>query len=504
MQHKKYSEVLNAFAGHKVLVIGDFILDVYLEGASCRLSPEAPVPVVNVRKKTVLAGGAGNTACNLAALGARVTCCTVLGDDADGRRAMTLLNDAGIDTGAVVMDSGRETIVKTRIIAEPHHNITRFDTGNETPISSEAEATCVWYIKAFAATFDAVVISDYDKGMVTDKVLEALSAVRKDCRYVAVDSKRLAFFQPLRASMVKPNYAEAIALIGDHADIEERALRIAHIAPSLYEQTASDIIAVTLDHEGAVIVEKGDVIHRAQAHRVSLPFVAGAGDTYLGAFVLAALSGASVPVCAELASRAASIAVRKENTGKCTWEELKDQVKDPEKIGHALSALARQCERYRAEGKRIIFTNGCFDILHRGHVSYLNDARALGDVLIVAVNTDQSIRRLKGPSRPVNILKDRMSVLAALHAVDHLIPFGVKHDDTPAELIRSLKPHVFVKGEDYAGQPLPEAQALEAVGCEIVFLPFVPDQSTTRMIARIHEQAGLLNHREPGAYVARL
>jgi len=494
MHSKKYNRVLQAFAGRNVLVIGDFMIDIFLEGISSRLSPEAPVPVVNVRKETVLAGGAGNTACNLAALGARVTCCTVLGDDAEAIRAMTLMKEAGVNTAAVVIDTPRQTIVKTRIVAEPHHNIARFDRGTETRISDQAETICTSYIREFGPRFDAIVISDYDKGMITGNVLRALCDIRSRCPYVAVDSKRLTFFQPLRASMAKPNYAEAVALAGNHTDVKDRILRITQIAHDLCECTGAHTVAVTLDREGSLILENGRVVCRVQAHRIALPFVAGAGDTYISAFVLAALAGAPVTVCAELASQAACIAVSQQHTGRCTWDELKDRVGGSDKVSHTVASLVRQCDRYRAEGRRIVFTNGCFDILHRGHVSYLNDARTLGDVLIVAVNTDESIRRLKGPSRPINTLGDRMSVLAALHAVDHIIPFGAKQNDMPATLITAIRPDVFVKGEDYAGHPLPEAPALASVGCETIFLPFIPDQSTTRTIARIHEQITLADN----------
>jgi len=504
MQNKALSPIVDGFTTRSVLVIGDFILDVYLEGTSHRLSPEAPVPVVDVQGKTMLAGGAGNTAANLAALGARVTFCTVLGGDAEGRHALLLLNAAGVDTQSVIVDDGRQTIVKTRVLADHQQHMIRFDAGDETAIGGEAEETLVQYIRDFAPAFNAVIVSDYNKGVVTGRVLRALCEVRPYCSYVAVDSKRLPFFRPLRPCMAKPNYLEAVALAGEKPRGKNRLAQIARMCRRLYTQTGADIVAVTMDSDGSVLLDHNSMFHHERAMQVQLSCVSGAGDTYISAFALAALADASPADCAYVASCAAGIAVAKANTAHCTGQELKEHMGGAGKVACSVEALARRCDKYRAEGKRIVFTNGCFDILHHGHVSYLNAARTRGDVLIVAVNTDDSIRRLKGSSRPINNLNDRLNVLAALQAVDHLVAFGDVYDDTPAGLIRALRPHVFAKGEDYAHVALPEAEALYTVGCEVQFIPLVPDRSTTKIIERIHLDQEALNTHDQEAYVEGL
>ncbi|MBT1708164.1 adenylyltransferase/cytidyltransferase family protein [Fulvivirgaceae bacterium PWU5] len=485
LTHDTYASIINTYSTRKVLVIGDFILDVYLHGTSRRLSPEAPVPIVDIARKATYPGGAGNTACNLAMLGAAVTLCTVVGEDDDGRHARTLLQDLGIATDGVLQTSQRHTIIKTRVVCD-RHTITRFDSGTETPIDAVTEWTLIRYLSRNIRKFDAVIVSDYDKGVCTPRVLETLLSLRNHCPYIAVDSKRLAFFRALHPDLVKPNYEEALALTQERYQPDDRHEHVQRMGASLYDATQAALIAVTLDKAGSVVLQAGKPVHYEKAPTVTTPFVAGAGDTYVGAFLLSALAGATPAACATLATSAATVAVDKENTGACTCHELLQYMNGHQKYIGSQPALAALCDHYRAAGKQVVFTNGCFDILHSGHVAYLEAARALGDVLIVGVNTDDSIRRLKGKSRPVNGLGDRIHVLAGLHAVDHLVAFGDDGDDTPATLIGLACPDVFVKGEDYAGKELPEAEALITAGSKIIFLPLTPNRSTTAIIEKIH------------------
>jgi D-beta-D-heptose 7-phosphate kinase/D-beta-D-heptose 1-phosphate adenosyltransferase len=226
-------------------------------------------------------------------------------------------------------------------------------------------------------------------------------------------------------------------------------------------------------------------VETVQAPHVTTPHVAGAGDSYLSGFILAYLNSRKSNISAQVATATASIAIRKEGTSTCSQAELKSYFNIHSKFISDFGDLGEISNAYRNSGKRIVFTNGCFDILHSGHVTYLHRAKDLGDVLIVGLNTDESIKRIKGENRPINSLIDRLQVLAGLSSVDHIVPFGSRNDDTPVPLIRIVRPHVFAKGGDYTKEKLPEAETVEAYGGEIVFLDHIPDHSTTRIINRI-------------------
>ncbi|SEL52579.1 D-beta-D-heptose 7-phosphate kinase / D-beta-D-heptose 1-phosphate adenosyltransferase [Chitinophaga rupis] len=480
-----YTHITAQFAGLKILCIGDLMMDVYLRGASTRLSPEAPVPVVNVTSTTVALGGGANTAANLSHLGAQVTYCSVTGADAEGDRACTLLENAGVSC-KIIQHSSRNTIVKTRVMAGSQM-LTRYDAGSEHAILPEVETAFIQLLQEQYPQHQALVIADYCKGLLTPAVIDALVQLKQAhpiC--IAVDSKRLEYFVPLRPTLVKPNYKEAIAMLQLEEQPYNRPQQLESHGSSLFERTGATITALTLDEAGALIFEGDKPVYRAFAKQVPSPNVSGAGDTYISAFTLAYLAGANIPAAAEIAGAAAAVAISKPETAHCLLQELDAFFAVNEKYVTDLQQLHHICNIYKAQGKKVVFTNGCFDILHSGHVSYLNRARELGDVLLVGINNDDSIRRLKGSARPVNRLYDRMQVLAGLEAVQHIIPFGSLENDTPAPLIEIIQPHVFAKGGDYTKEKLPEAAVVEQYGGEIVLLPLVPDQSTTHIIRRIN------------------
>lgn len=485
--NSKYLHLIDQFTNKNVLVIGDFMLDVYLKGTSKRLSPEAPVPVVDISEKTSAAGGAANTAFNLAALGANVTFLTVIGTDPESDHAMELMEKADINKACIIRHPGRHTITKTRVMSGSHV-ITRYDYGTTAPIDTQAETVMIEYLQEYYKSFDAIVISDYNKGVVTENILRVLIELRaQDETFIAVDSKRLSFFRELHPVLVKPNYEEAVELIGVPDVDGDRIAYVQSHAGELQQNTGASVVAVTLDEEGSVILREKNIVHRSLTQSMTTPNVRGAGDTYISAMTLAAVSRANVGEMAEIATAAATIALRKECTAFCNVDELKSYFNNKDKCISSLAELEHICAYYKLQGKRIVFTNGCFDILHSGHVSYLNRAKTLGDVLIVGMNNDESIRRLKGPKRPINPMHDRMLVLSGLSAVDHIISFGNEQDDTPISLIRVAKPHIFVKGGDYTREKLPEADTVEEVGGKIVFLSLVADHSTTRIIEQINK-----------------
>lgn len=483
----EFLHVIERFSSKKILVIGDFILDVYLKGTSRRLSPEAPVPVVDVTEKIEVSGGAANAACNLSALGAEVTFLSVIGKDEEGNKGIKSMKDAGINISNVIRHPHRQTITKTRVMAG-FHVLTRFDYGTDTCLESDEEQALVNYLMHHYQLFDAIVISDYNKGVITEKVLEALKELQSSSpRFVAVDSKRLSFFKTLKPTLVKPNYSEMVQLLEVPYQQNDRPEYVRAHGKQIFKHTQADLIAVTLDEEGSVIFKEGEFAHRSFVPQASKSNAIGAGDTYVSAMTLAAISNASIPVMADLATMAAAIAVKKDCTIFCNNKELKGYLAIREKFVSSLSELEHLCMLYRVQGKRIVFTNGCFDILHSGHVSYLNRAKELGDILIVGVNKDESIRRIKGPQRPINPLIDRMLVLSGLRAVDHIIAFGEDQDDTPVPLIKVVKPDIFVKGGDYTLEKLPEAETVTEVGGKIVFLSLVADHSTTKIIEQINK-----------------
>jgi D-beta-D-heptose 7-phosphate kinase/D-beta-D-heptose 1-phosphate adenosyltransferase len=483
------SQLIDCFAGLRVLVIGDAILDRYLEGEQLRFSREAPVPNVTISRRHETPGGAANTAANVRALGASVDFLGVLGDDPEGEFLRTALRDQDVDVSHVVTQPGRRTRAKHRVVAASQLLLS-FDSGDVGTIDSTAERTLAQQLRTLSARADAIIVSDYDHGTLTAELIARLAAQRRRSKQVlVVDSRRrLRQFRALQPTAVKPNYEETKELLqGENLEaFDSRNVAISAQADRLLDLTGAHLVAATLDSEGAVLLERGAAPHLVFGRTVHARNAAGAGDTFVAALTLSLAAGASARLAGELANAAATVAIAKEGTSTCSAEELRDCFAPQGKYDPDLPRLAQRVQAYREQRRRVVFTNGCFDILHRGHVTLLNQARALGDILIVAVNSDASIRRLKGPGRPINSLEDRVQVLAALACVDHVMAFD---EDTCIRLVQALRPHVFVKGGDYTRDTLPEASAVEAAGGVVHVLPYLSDRSTTGLIQRIQQPA---------------
>lgn len=481
-------DLILQFNRQKILVIGDFMLDVYIHGEGNRISPEAPVAVVDVQNINRHLGGAGNVAANISSLGAEVYFCSVVGEDIFEEQVKPLLSLNNISAKYLVHDEKRKTEIKTRVVAQ-QHTIVRFDSGDKTPISETSETLLLDLLEEAYQTCDAVIIADYEKGVITNAVINTIYELQKrHPKFIAIDSKRLSIFNRLKPSLVKPNYKQAISLTEIEAS-SERIKQVMSICSKLYKRTGASLIAVTLDADGAVWIEDG----KKPIHRPTKPIsnaeVCGAGDTYISASTLALISGADKLLAANIAGIAASVVVEKTDTAVCEVSEIIERFNGGVKIINNREILASLALQLRKNSKRIIFTNGCFDILHCGHTHYLQEAKALGDVLVVGINTDASIRRLKGSSRPINLLEDRMDVLAAFSCIDYIIPFGdVDDQDNPSELIRTIKPNVVVKGEDYKNKELPEIKVIEEIAAKMVLLPFTYGKSTTNIIRRIQNK----------------
>lgn len=487
MADNYYAELISEFQQQSVLVIGDLMLDKFISGNSSRLSPEAPVPVVDVEQINSHCGGAANTALNLHRLGARVSFCSVTGDDAYADEALRLLKATGIETNCIIRDNRRTTLVKTRVIAG-QQLLVRYDQGSSLPISADTETKLIRVLEASASTCQSIVIADYDKGILTPRLIRTI--VKLKARYqlfVVIDSKRLPVFKSLKPDLIKPNYQEAIA-ISSRSSYETSAESIPRqaerIAPLIAALTGAGMVAITLDCHGVLLWEQDLGAVHLPARPVQSPQVSGAGDTFIAACSLALLSGASLTSAGLVAGIAASVAISKNGTACCSAEEILNSFIRQEKF-LSLGELEKTVMKLRRQGHTIVFTNGCFDILHSGHVRYLSAARRLGDVLIVGLNNDQSIKRLKGLNRPVNKLEDRVQVLSALEAVTYIVDFGAATDDTPTRLIRLIKPDFFVKGGDYSLDQLAEAAAVTENGGQVRILPYLEDHSTSLTIARI-------------------
>jgi len=481
------SALLPSFVGRRVVVLGEAILDTYLHGHAERLSREAPVPIVSLDHRDDAPGGAANTAVNLARLGGQVTLLSVLGADGEAERLRARLAEAGVDDDALLTARGRATLAKQRLLGDGQM-LVRFDAGTTEAIDAPTEHRVIDRLATLHGAADAVVVSDYGYGVVTERVIAALSERhRRGPRVLVVDARDLRRYRRIRPTAVKPNYGEAVRLLGQHelAAGPARERQIGADGVRLLERTGARIVAVTVDTDGVFVFERDRPPYRTYAHPRSHARSAGAGDTFVAALALALAAGVSTPASAELASAAAAVVVAKDGTSSCSLAELHAAVSTAS--GKRLDSgdgLASRVAIYRSQGRRIVFTNGCFDILHRGHITYLSRAKALGDVLVVAVNSDASVRRLKGPERPINPLEDRIEVLEALSCVDHVVAFD---GDTPIDLIERVRPDVYTKGGDYTADRLPEAPVVERLGGTVRILPFVDDRSTTGLIARVRE-----------------
>ncbi|MFZ6028669.1 MAG: D-glycero-beta-D-manno-heptose 1-phosphate adenylyltransferase [Chloroflexota bacterium] len=483
--NKNLYRLIDRFAGLRITVIGEAMLDVYAYGDVSRLCREAPVPIVSIREENFAPGGAANTAANLAALGVEVRFLSVVGHDTEAGILREALNRAGVSTEFILVSPGRRTLIKRRIIGA-QQLLARLDEGSTEAINGRFERLLIERLGDLYRQSDVIIASDYGYGVLTTAVIEQLARCQAGApRILVVDSKNLAHYRDVGVTVVKPNYAEALRLLGSDLqqwDGLDRLELVRKEGPHLLEITGAQIVAVTLDREGAMVFEADSAPYRTYAEPRPDSHAAGAGDTFIATFALALAAGGLTQDAAELASAAAELVVQKNGTTTYSLDDLRAFLAGIDKHIDSLHALAHHVEAYRRQGKRIVFTNGCFDILHRGHVSYLNRAKELGDVLIVGVNSDASVARLKGPERPINSLEDRRQVLAALSCIDHTVAF---EEDTPCKLIEAVCPDVFVKGGDYTRETLPEASLVEALGGKVEILAYVDEHSTSRIIDRI-------------------
>jgi D-beta-D-heptose 7-phosphate kinase/D-beta-D-heptose 1-phosphate adenosyltransferase len=464
------------FSVARVLVAGDVMLDRYLFGGTSRISPEAPVPVVHVRTTDDRAGGAANVAVNLAALGVRTSVVGIVGKDPEAAALRRLLESRGIDCRFAESDA-RPTITKTRVQSRGQQliRLDREEIGTEGGHAALRDLL----VQGLDGS-DVVVFSDYGKGALAE-VAAMISACRERGTRVLVDPKGTDFDKYRGATLITPNQAEFEAVAGPcHS---ESAL--VDRARSMLARLELEALVVTRSEKGMLIVAADDEPVFLSTHAREVYDVTGAGDTVIATLAAALASGLDLEQAAALANLAAGLVVRKIGVASVSPWELQVALHRRGEGGHGVVGepeLLVAVSEARRRGERIVMTNGCFDVLHAGHVAYLEEAKSLGERLVVAVNDDASVSRLKGPGRPINALADRMSVLAGLAAVDWVVPFS---EDTPARLIAAVLPDVLVKGGDYRPEDIAGGEAVLANGGEVRVVAYREGHSSSRIIEKL-------------------
>jgi D-beta-D-heptose 7-phosphate kinase/D-beta-D-heptose 1-phosphate adenosyltransferase len=486
MDRKTLESLFNRINDITCLVMGDLMLDEYLWGRAERISPEAPVQVVDVLREELRLGGAGNVVNNLVALGARVTVCSVVGDDENGAVLLDTFARRKVDTAAVFLDPARRTSRKTRVVAA-NQQIVRIDRETREALSTELEEKVCNWISAHAGQFSVILMSDYNKGVLTQRVIEtAIGAGSRSGVPVLVDPKGTDFACYHGATLLTPNRKEAEAASG--VAIRDVAT-LSQSADVIMETAGLEHLLITRSEEGmSLFARHGEAIHIPTVAREVFD-VSGAGDTVLSALAVGIASGLDMAEAARLANIAAGIAVGKLGTSTVSPIEIINAVA----LGHIDSeskiknrdVLSVIIEAEKAKGKRIVFTNGCFDLLHAGHVKYLQKARKLGDLLVLGLNSDASIRRLKGAKRPLIGEEERAHILAALDCIDYVVIFD---EDTPLDLITALKPQILAKGGDYTVDGVVGKDVVEAYGGRVELVSFIDGKSTTNIIERVLER----------------
>jgi len=461
-----------------IAVVGDLMIDHYIWGSCQRISPEAPVQVVSVSKESTVLGGAGNVLTNLLSLGAEVSIFSVVGEDETAKEMELLLHESALKNVTLIHEEGRRTTKKSRIIASSQQVI-RYDDETIKDIDSFSEEALLRAFKKGVEEYDVVLLSDYGKGVLTKALTkEIIRLVKEMDKPILIDPKGTDYTKYRGATLLTPNKKEAVVAtnisIENKKDLQEALQKLKDDLDLTYS-------IITLSEEGIGLLDQSMSIIPTVAREVF--DVTGAGDTVLASLAVAIASGLNIVEACEFSNKAAAVVVAKVGSATVTLNEIEEyehslnQGKSESKIKN-FEQIERIAKRLKEQGRNVIFTNGCFDILHRGHATYLQKAKELGDILILGLNSDESIRRLKGAERPINTLEDRAFLIGALESIDFVVPFW---EDTPYELIKLVQPNILVKGADYKGK--------EVVGSDIankvVLIDFVAGKSTTNLIEKI-------------------
>lgn len=487
------ADFVTKMTGLPILVVGDVMLDRFVYGKVERISPESPVPVLSVLREVMMLGGAGNTLSNLSHLGCSGKILSVVGDDLDGEIVRDKAKELGIETLGLVISDDRPTSVKTRFLAG-HQQLLRSDFENVRDVSSKIEDILLEKAKTLIYGVKVVVLSDYGKGVLTPRIIRGVIDLAKAQGIkVLVDPKGRDYNKYRGADIVTPNKKELSeashgAKVDDDDQVTDAARRV--IAGS-----GIGTVVATRSQDGMSVVTSNSALHIRSAADIQVFDVSGAGDSVIATLAASLAAGASLEAAAGLANIAGSIVVAKVGTAPIRAQELKDALSTSSHVAdHNASNIlewadaAEEVRRWKARGQKVGFTNGCFDVLHFGHVNYLADARKKCDRLVVGLNKDASIRILKGETRPVHEEQARAGVLAGLAAVDMVVLFGAKKvedDNTACALIELLQPDIYFKGGDYTIEQIPEAPTVMKAGGVVDVMPVYEGHSTTNSIKKI-------------------
>ncbi|MFZ4430571.1 MAG: PfkB family carbohydrate kinase [Phycisphaerales bacterium] len=484
-------ESLGRWKPFTALVVGDFMLDQMVYGDAERLSADAPVPVMLVRRTENRPGGSANVCLDLAALGGKVLAFGVVGNDPHGDLLRKELEAGAIDASGLVVDASRPTTVKQNLIglAQARHpqKMFRLDHESREPLPDHVVRDLLGRIAQALSQADVVCIEDYAKGVCTPDLCQGvIKAARAAGKPVFVDPARLSDYARYKgASAITPNRTEAETAAGMPTCVENSLPHNSALARTLRDQLDLDACVLTLDRHGALLLERDGPAVSVPTQARQVYDVTGAGDMFLAALAAARANACSWLDAVQFANAAAGLEVEVFGVQPIAFERIHHQVlisqTGTDGKFRTREQLRLEVAARRKEGRRIVLTNGCFDVLHAGHVWLLDQARAMGDFLIVATNTDEKVRAFKGPSRPVNSLEDRVRVLGGLASVDVVVVF---EEDTPAELIHEIVPDVLAKGEEYSEDNIPGAAFVRSRGGEVVRIPMMPGRSTTATLTR--------------------
>lgn len=495
-------ELVAKFEKTRILVIGDICLDQFIRGDVTRISSEAPIPVMVARQENSMLGQAGNTLSNLSGLEAQASIISVIGNDSEGQMIRGLVNECGADGDALIVSAATPSTVKTRYMSA-HQQVFRVDTQPVQSYSAETENAVIEQISKMLPNNDAVILSDYGYGLLSDNIIRTtIGLAFQHSIPVLVDPRGSDLSKYRGATVATPNKKElAEATGGMPVDTDENVILA---ASCLMAASGIQNIVATRSQDGmSVISSTNDPVHlRTTAREVY--DVSGAGDTVISTIAAGLAAGASLVDAATIANVAAGIVVGKVGTAPVRKRELLDALSSPESVIHPpendhaaemmdWDAARDQIEKWRARGLKIGFTNGCFDIVHAGHVNYLNKARSKCDRLVLGLNHDKSIRILKGPTRPVNNQESRATVIGGLSAIDLVVFFGAEkegEDNSAGNLIRAIKPDIYFKGNDYTIEQLPEAPIMASFGGKIELIPLTEGLSTTKIIEKMKVPSG--------------
>lgn len=485
-------QIIDRLPGLRAVVVGDYMLDRYLYGTADRLSPEAPVPVLHFRREETRLGGAGHVASDLAALGLQVVAVGAVGKDEYGRILREELGGEGVDVGGLFDTPSRPTTSKVRLVGMAQHRtpqqMIRLDYEEATDLTDYAEQAAVAATEgAIVSGVNVVCIEDYNKGVCCESV--ARKTIER-CRLlripVLVDPPSVASLDKYRgATCLKLNRRETCTATGISCETEDE---IQKAAAKLLIDLDLEAVIVTLDKDGAFLATRDGTSRRLATRARSVADVTGAGDMFLAMLAAAHAAGGDWPDATALANVASGLEVERFGAKPVSPDEivaeLLNDLRQHRGKRRDLSEIVAETAGLRAAGRRVVFTNGCFDLIHLGHVEYFRFAKRQGDVLVVGVNTDESIQRLKGEKRPIVSLEDRLGVLEELESIDYLVTFD---EDTPLDLITAIKPDVLVKGADYAKEQVVGWEVVEANGGHVALAPLVEGRSTSNVIGRIIE-----------------